>query len=498
MTEVEFDDNSALNRVAKSTASQLAANALLIIGGVASLGILTRGLGTHLFGQFTAITTVFSIFVILSDLGVNALVMREVAKTPSEAATIVSTSVSFRGVAGLAMAPLCWVLMMIVAPERTSHVAIAGALLVVMLPLEAINGVVQSYFYASIRGQVPATMAVLKLFAYVAGLAVAIWMHWGIIGCAAAFWFSGLLNILVFLVLTRREIPLRLVLRWTAWMASIRDAFGMGIIQVVGVIYLRVDIVLLGLMSTATAVGVYGVAYSYVNVMVFVPTVILTAVFPLVSRGAPRKVRRIVRGTTAVLTQLGMLAVVAVVLVGRDVIIVISGPKYESAYIPLVLLTVATLFVFMRSSFSWAASAMKKIDRFVFISLAGLVLNVALNVALIPVLGIRGSAIATLVTDFLAFVAQAILFHRNTGIKVSILPLMWKPLIASGVVFGLFALGLKIPGPHIVSMLAEGSLIVLEFALIIVLLRGIPGELTGPVLERFPRWSKTVSEGEEE
>lgn len=103
------------------------------------------------------------------------------------------------------------------------------------------------------------------------------------------------------------------------------------------------------------------------------------------------------------------------------------------------------------------------IGRLVF---AGAILNGALNVALIPWLGLYGAALATLATWFIYMVTFCFLAHREHGIPTQVGSILTIVLLAIGVVglrYGFIASG------HLPQMLLDGGWLLLFVALSLLL-----------------------------
>ena len=89
------------------------------------------------------------------------------------------------------------------------------------------------------------------------------------------------------------------------------------------------------------------------------------------------------------------------------------GPAYEAAVPPLQVLAGGLIFVFCTWILHSAAIAIHLDRRLVATTAIGLVTNIALNVALIPPLGITGAAWATVIAEAVTATLLYVQVHRE-------------------------------------------------------------------------------------
>ena len=145
-------------------------------------------------------------------------------------------------------------------------------------------------------------------------------------------------------------------------------------------------------------VGLYSLGYRVASLMRFVITAVSLAVIPyfysLAAKGKSRDLGRI--GTYFAVFMITMALCIATV--GKGLIFWITAENYHPAAAVVPILTLAFLF---RAMFVFPACAIRYRERTFIMSLVttgAAVLNVALNFALIPAIGITGAAIATAAT----------------------------------------------------------------------------------------------------
>ena len=223
--------------------------------------------------------------------------------------------------------------------------------------------------------------------------------------------------------------------------------------------------------------GLYGVAYSFINFVVVAPSLILTSVMPLMATASGERFERLVRRTEHSLAVLGAAAVMVTVLFAPQAIDILSGHRFLDATTALRLLGLSCYFSFLNTALGFAAVACNRHHRMVVVSAVGLVLNVALNIVLIPRMGINGSALSTLISEFIALLGVRYIFAKDVGAKVALTRLSLRPvLVGTGVTF--FARYALLHSWHasILTVLWAPGIVVLYFV-VLALIGGLPDEL---------------------
>jgi O-antigen/teichoic acid export membrane protein len=180
------------------------------------------------------------------------------------------------------------------------------------------------------------------------------------------------------------------------------------------------DSVIIGYLLDASWVGIYNAAVPIAALMAFVPELFIQLFFPLISKYIARNNMELVKEVSK---QIGKWIVVAnlpvfiiLFLFPGTAINVLFGPEYLVAENALRILAVGTLF----SSFFIVSqnllNAAGKSRVVMYNILAVLVFNIALNIILIPRLGINGAAIATASSMLLSSALLLIQTKRYLGL----------------------------------------------------------------------------------
>jgi O-antigen/teichoic acid export membrane protein len=170
-------------------------------------------------------------------------------------------------------------------------------------------------------------------------------------------------------------------------------------------IYMRIDQIMIKEMLGIREVGIYSAAVRLGEAWYFIPMVITSSLFPAIV--SAKKVSKELYYTR--LQRLYTFMVWAAIAIALPVtflsdwlVNLLYGEEYMGAGEVLMIQTWAGLFVFLGvASSSWLTS--ENFQRLAFYrTFAGAIINVVLNLFLIPIYGIIGAAVATLIAQVMA------------------------------------------------------------------------------------------------
>jgi len=183
-------------------------------------------------------------------------------------------------------------------------------------------------------------------------------------------------------------------------------------------------------LMTMADVGLYGIAYRISSLVGLLMTGVQSSMTPLVynqykESGTPAEIARIFRYFLwgAFLFFLGLS------LFARELLVIFTTPQFYGTYIIVPILAPAVMLAGMYV-FAPGLAIAKKTKSIAAISISAAFLNTVLNFTLIPYLGIRGAALATLVGAVMQFSLYVWL-----GNKYYPIPFDWKRYVkALGIV----------------------------------------------------------------
>jgi O-antigen/teichoic acid export membrane protein len=192
-----------------------------------------------------------------------------------------------------------------------------------------------------------------------------------------------------------------------------------------------IDTICVTLFRGMEEVGLYQAALPTSQIMVYLSTALLAILFPVIAEMWARKKYSSVSGGMVILIKFMLIVVlpVATVFVAfpETVLAILFGAKYVAAASALQILSISFVFYTMGTILTTIANSIgKPIINAKTIAVSSL-LNLFLNIMLVPSFGIIGAAFSTLISYFIYFSMTKILLDRefkkiNLSLKIPRIP----------------------------------------------------------------------------
>ncbi len=208
---------------------------------------------------------------------------------------------------------------------------------------------------------------------------------------------------------------------WAAWRRAAGQPTAVGIGIVFSIVSFRVDNLFIPPMLGSVQLAVYNVGYKLFEPALLIPGVVLAATFPLLSQAGASATfhrahfRSLMGQTTLVMLSLGLAAAAALWLLAGPVIALLYGATYAGSVPVLQMLAPACVPMFINYALTHGLIAIDRPSLYAAFTLASLVVNVAANLLLLPVLGVTGAAAATVITEVALFALCAAAMARYLG-----------------------------------------------------------------------------------
>ena len=418
-------DRSHAPAVLRSTALQIAGHVFAIGLTATSTIIVTRFLGVDGYGRFTVLTVFLMIGLSVSDFGLNGTAVRWFAggERPEE---VFASLIGLR----LALSSAAAVTALAVFSLYPHHDVpfSAVALTAVAMILAGVNVTIPTALQARLDFRLGVvldlTARAVALATYVAAalLITSPDPNRRLVAAALGLPTGYLLAVIVGLAAVKRlSFPIIPAFHPRTWQRLLRDALPLGIVTVLGLASYRLDALVLAFLKDSYDVGIYGLAYRFMEAAVPLGAFIVAVVFPLLvsdESGKERRALQIARAADLLLV-VSVGAAVATIVIAPDLVRIVGGAAYEPAVLPLRILVLSLPFTFVGMLLSWTLVARGLQRRLIPIAAIGVVLNLTLNVALVPTYSYRASAAVTLATEALGAIVLTILVRRWVGASPS-------------------------------------------------------------------------------
>lgn len=374
----------------------------LLAAAVSGL-LVARHVGPDDLGILSYCTATFGLAASLSTMGMHPLLVREFSTRVESSSRRLLISALAKQVP-VAVGAASMALVVLLTTRWSNSDAITTALALLPLPLAALEQTPRAYLEAkkqlSSLVRVGMSSASLAAAARVAGIVcdAPLWVFGAIASLEATAIGLGYLGECRLAISVRDFVALR---GSEDGRRLAREAYPLLLSSVAVTVYMRVDVLMLGALAGNRATGLYSAAARISELWYVVPMAAVGAIRPLLARyravGDDATYGVELQRFMFSMNVIAMIAVVFTFALASPIIGATVGSEYSAAAEVLRVHILALPFVFLGIGGSqWFVDY--GLGRSLLIrSALGAVLNVALNLLLIPLRGPTGAAVATLV-----------------------------------------------------------------------------------------------------
>jgi O-antigen/teichoic acid export membrane protein len=399
-----FRENKGFVKYFKNTSWLFMEKILRMIVGL-FVGIwVARYLGPEQFGLFSYIQNFVGLFIVISTLGLDEIVIKEIVKDEKSRDRLIGTAFSLK-----LMGSFLVLIILAIAINFTSNSKYMNLLVFIVASATIFQSfdVIDFYFrskviskftvYANIISLLLSSIIKISLILNDAPLIAFVWLVlFDSIILACGFIYFYLKNNFS-IKLWKFDPILAKNLLENSWPLILS---GMVI-----AIYMKIDQVMIKDMLGNIEVGNYAVAVKLSTIFYFIPMIINSSLFPAIINAKQRSETLYYQRLQKLYDLMVWIAIaIAFVMtfMSNWIVNLLYGEQYLNASGVLMIHVWAGVFVFLGvASAKWFI--VENLQKYFFYrTLSGAILNITLNYILIPIYGIYGAAIATLISQMVA------------------------------------------------------------------------------------------------
>jgi O-antigen/teichoic acid export membrane protein len=392
-----------------NTAVQIMGKMGMVAVSLVTTGVLTRKLGVINYGNFILISSMFVFLDALADFGTKTIGVRETAKDNKN--EILGHVFNLR----LVMAILAFGLGMIItwSWKGLETIRWEATVSLLMIFLTSIAGFWEIIFQSKLRMDLKVVMDLCFPLAFLLWL----WwwrsplslmlIYWAYLGArlfslgVGYYLASGLGNVEFFKVDKEKVVEL--------W----KMTWPMGVFLMMFATYDRaIDSMLIQNYLGAAQVAWYGLAYKIYGVMLQPAYFYVNSIFPIMSvKETPKKKLFLI--SAGLLIAAAVLVVVGTYITAPLMIKILAGESFLPSVTVLRVLIMAALFSYLGHLVGFTLISQGGQGEMLRIGVVALVVNLGLNIILIPLYGILAAAAVTVFTEAIDLLMMIIFLKRK-------------------------------------------------------------------------------------
>jgi len=421
-------------RVLKNTSALLLNQAILVVSSFAITIPLARLWGAELFGRYAFAVAFPGLFTFAFDWGLNQLLTREVARNRDSVAKYLNNALGLTLVFSLVtMALLILSINLLDYPSETVLAVYLSGLWTLLGVLASLF--IRGTFYAFQKMEYEtAPLLAERLLAVGLGLAVVIARR-GLIALMLVLVASRVVKLGACIVIyTRRIARPGIEFDWSFWRNLTRSALPFGLTLAFGLVYAKVDITLLSLLTgNESEIGYYRAALAATMYFPVMGLALTNSLFPVMSglylSGRESFVHNY-RRSVGLLFAVGLPIALGLFLLGDRFVDLVYGQQFTPSVISLRILSLSVLMKFIHTTLAMVLTASNRQGLRTAIIACAALANVVLNCLLIPWRGAVGASVAAVLTDCLLLATCYFFVSRQLG-GVSLWATLARPTLSA-------------------------------------------------------------------
>jgi len=399
---------------------------------VLALAYLARYLKEAEFGKFSFAVAFTTIALIFIDLGLNPLFVREISRKRELAGKYISHAVVIKSI--LSFASFIAVMIIVNLMGYPDDIRKIVYVMFTSVILKSFTDNFSSIFQAFEEMQWDSLLKIIRaviltglvFFSLAKGysLLTIVWMY-----AATEIIVLSLCILILFtkfiksMVKVQKDILINLAF----------ESLPFALTVLFYSIYFYIDSVMLSYMRGVYEVGIYSAAYSLTLALIFIPTIYINSIFPSLSKFYVNSMESLKFAYKKSLLYISVVALPMTIILfflSEEIIYFLYGGEFSNSALVFKIIAITIFFRFVTFVNAITILSVDKQKQRLYSQAITAILNIILNLILIPAYGYIGAAVATVITEFFLFAAYFHIVIKDFGAIKDIL-ILGKPVVAA-------------------------------------------------------------------
>lgn len=360
---------------------------------------VVRYLGPENYGRLSYSVGFVGLFSIFASLGIGNVVYRELVRNPEKEDVYLGTAFIIRLFAGIVTFILAVFISYLV--NRDDNLVFILTIIIsfsfIFQPLHILD----KYFSSKMQSRFIAISSFSTVLILSSIKLIIVFLDKGVIYLSLVFLVEAILTglFLSFFYLKGSKIKKWLFNKNIA-VKLLLNSWPFIFVSTFSAIYARIDQVMLKNMLNITSVGIYDSAVRLTEIWYMVPNIIVMSIFPalIYSKKNPLEYRKRLRFAALFFTILSIIIVLVTLLFSNYIVNTLYGSEFSQASYILNIYILSIFGSFMSHLVNYYLLSENKQKISILTTLLTMVINVVLNLFLIPKYGVLGAAWSTVIS----------------------------------------------------------------------------------------------------
>jgi len=393
---------------------------------------VARILGATEYGKFTFALSFISLFAFFHSFSLPAIITREFAReeeNKEEFYSIISLKIL--------LSFISFLLILLGSFFITSYpdIRIIISILAISSLLNGFTTVFYAFFQARQRMEYE-TWAEIFQAIIVTGLGLLVLFKFpSVINLSYSYLLAGLAGfIFVIIFFNSKLFPLKIHWDKKVWWKFLVMSWPLVLTGLFGTLYSYIDSVMLGYRGMIIETGLYNAAYRIIFVALMPMSLISGSFYPALSgffKKSKEKLQKAWEHQMELMILLSLPLVVGGIVLAPKIILSIYSAEYAGSILTLQILIIMAALTFLCRPFSDVIIVSNQQKKAFWVTFWGAVINIILNLILIPKYSLNGAAVATVITYIVILVMYFLQTMKFTPINPISLKFIFSFIISA-------------------------------------------------------------------
>jgi O-antigen/teichoic acid export membrane protein len=374
--------------------------------------LIIKHLGPTDFGFFTYSLTIASIFGLLSKFGLDVILVKELSENNSDESKLLSSAlfirISFSILSFFLVIPVIYFL-------GESNLIISLVFIFLICNIFQSYELFESFLQSRLKNKISSLISISVLLIASLVRIIFLYFDYGVLYFSLALLLEiFLLFFILIIFLKYQNISLEKP-DFSVCKDLINKSYPLLISSIFAFVYLKIDTIMLRFMTTFESVGIYSSAVKFSELLYFFPILIANSFLPILVKNKKNanQLKNTFFKLFKITLSISLIFIIVLSFFSNFLVELVYGLKYIDASLVIKIHVWSLLFISMNAVCSKLIIIENKQIFFIKISFVGALLNIILNIFLIPYAGIYGAAYSTL---FSYFVVSSLIYRKYNSL----------------------------------------------------------------------------------
>lgn len=410
-----MDNTVDLKKIFGNSMWQIGEKIINMLLSVIVTSIIARYLGVENYGLVNYIISTVLLFTAFSTLGMEKITIKDLIEKKDTEENILGTSIFIRLIGGIILIVISQITIYIL--NGNNSLALIIALLMGMCMLFRAFEVIEYYLQAHMKLKIISIIRFISTLIVLGSRILVVIFDLGMIGFAATYLIDAIVVALLLYIWYKKNLKIKLKFSTKYAKNVLSKCWYVAISSLLVTLYMKIDQVMLGAMlDSTTENGIYSAAVRIAEMWYFIPTAIIASFQPIIvlkKKESELLYEKAMQKLYNIIATVGIIFGIGISLFGNIAINILYGQEYMAAADILKISAWAGLFATLGTARSvWLVN--ENLQKYTLVyTIAGSITNISLNYLLIPTMGAKGAAIATLVAQFVTNILALLPFKKT-------------------------------------------------------------------------------------